>query len=466
MLDVRSFGARGDGTADDSAAVQRAIDQAAQTGAAAFVPAGTYRCPTPIELPAGVTLRGEGAQSWLKGKLLFDSGDTVEGLKIGDVGRCAVTTHAATATGTVFRDCRFRGGGEEPGEDGCVIFLGGYANVRDILFEDCVIERSSYVPPADVDAYARGVGNTISINEFGHLPDGGHVEGITFRDCHLGASNGTATGALRMMMEAFTWSDQQPILHGWRDLTFDGCTIEASDTTGLDFADGLLAGTERHAADGVLITGCTFLGARRDETWSHGGTAIVYEAPTGIVIRDNLFYATPENVIGGSHIGKSTDSPGLLIQGNTFDMTKSPGGLTHRREQACINLVGYNSRVLDNTFVYDAGWGVLIQAGSGNTVFATAGNVIRGNTFTDTRATGGEPTIVLSDDYGLGCYDNRITANTIVNRAAGSSGVIVQSSGDGTNFATDNVIDCGSSVPFVVVSGEIVQRGNRIIGSR
>ena len=95
VLDVRSFGARGDGTADDSAAVQRAIDQAAQTGAAAFVPAGTYRCPTPIELPAGVTLRGEGAQSWLKGKLLFDSGDTVEGLKIGDVGRCAVTTHAA-----------------------------------------------------------------------------------------------------------------------------------------------------------------------------------------------------------------------------------------------------------------------------------------------------------------------------------------------------------------------------------
>ena len=90
-----------------------------------------------------------------------------------------------------------------------MIFLGGYANVRDILFEDCAIERSSYVPPADVDAYARGVGNTISINEFGHLPDGGHVEGITFRDCHLGASNGTATGALRMMMEAFTWSDQQ-----------------------------------------------------------------------------------------------------------------------------------------------------------------------------------------------------------------------------------------------------------------
>ena len=147
-------------------------------------------------------------------------------------------------------------------------------------------------------------------------------------------------------------------------------------------------------------------------------------------------------------------------------MTKSPGGLDPRARASLISLVGYNSRVLDNTFLYDAGWGVLIKAGSGDTVFATTGNVIRGNTFTDTRATGGEPTIVLTDDYGLGCYDNRITANTIVNRAAGSAGVILQSSGTGTNYATDNVIDCGSAVPFVVVSGEIVQRGNRIIGSR
>ena len=134
-------------------------------------------------------------------------------------------------------------------------------------------------------------------------------------------------------------------------------------------------------------------------------------------------------------------------------MTKSPGGLTHRREQACINLVGYNSRVLDNIFVYDAGWGVLIQAGSGDTVFATAGNVIRGNTFTDTRATGGEPTIVLTDDYGLGCYDNRITANTIVNRGAGAPGSSCRAAATAPTTPPATLIDCGSSPPFAVVSG-------------
>jgi hypothetical protein len=465
-IDVRAFGATGDGSTDDSAALQRALDTAASTGALVGIPAGTYRCATPLELADGVTLRGEGEGSWLKGQLVFASRNAVEQLKIGDAGTCAVT-HADGAAGTVFRDCRLRGGGGEPAEKGCVLFLGGsQGNVRDVLFERCTIERTLYEPPPGEDAWARGVGNTITINEFGHLPDSGHVEGITFRDCHLGASNGTATGALRMMMEAFTWSDQQPILHGWKDLTFDGCTIEASDTTGLDFADGLLAGTTTHSGRGVLVTGCTFLGARLDETWGHGGLPIVYECPTGIVIRDNFFHASPQEAIGGSWVRESTTAPALLIEGNTFDMTTSPAGLTHQEGEPIISLVGYDSRVLNNSFRYDSGYAVRIKGGGGDTVFAAVGNLVRGNTFTDMRTMDGEPTVWLADDYGVGNRDNHITANTIHNRAAGSSGVVLQSSGTGTNYATDNVIDCGDAVPFVVVSGKVVQRGNRIIRGR
>ena len=338
--------------------------------------------------------------------------------------------------------------------------------MRDVLFEDCAIERTSYVPPADVDAYARGVGNTITINEFGHLPDSGHVEGITFRDCHLGASNGTATGALRMMMEAFTWSDRSPSsTAGGISPSTAARSRPATPPASTSPTDSWRA-RPRHSAHGVLITGCTFLGARRDETWRHGGLPIVYEGPTGIVIRDNLFYASPQNVIGGSHIGKSTDSPGLLIQGNTFDMTSSPGGLTHQagaglhqpgrlqqpRARQHLPLRGRRRRPH--------------PGGGGHTVFATVGNVIKGNTFTDTRASGGEPTIVLTEDYGLGCYDNRITANTIRNRGAGDAGVIHQATGDGANYATGNLIDCGSSPPFVVVSGTIVRRGNLIVDER
>ena len=334
--------------------------------------------------------------------------------------------------------------------------------MRNILFDRCVIERTSYVPPAGVDAWARGVGNTISITEYACYVGRGHVEGITFRDCHLGASNGRAKGALRMMMEAYCWDGPDDrVYHGWSDLVFDGCTIEASDTTGLDFADNVLSSSpKRHAANGVLVTGCTFMGARRDETWGHGGLPIVYECPTGMVIKNNKFFCSPQEAIGGSWVRESTNAPAMLIKNNVFDMTRSPAGLKHEAGEPVLSVVGYNNRVIGNVFRYNTGKAVLIKSGGGSQ--ATAGNVVRGNTFIDTRRSGGEPTIHLADDVGRGCYDNRIVGNTIQNRGAGRGGVIHQSTTTGTNFATGNVIVCGDTPPFVVLEGRLVRSGNRI----
>lgn len=429
-------------------------------GGTVYLPAGAYACPTPVTLPDGVGVRGDGDVSWLKGQLVFASADSIEKLKIGAVGRCAIT-NAADASNTTFRDCRFHGGGSSDGVDSSVVYLGGaQGNASHVLFLRCQIERTSYVPPGGVNAYARGVGNTITIHEFCYLPHGGHVEHITFRDCHLGAFNGHASGALRMMMEAYTWDDNTGhVYHGWKDLTFDDCTIEASDTAGLDFADRLVPATGEHSSSGVLVTGCTFLGAVKNDTYGYGGSPIVYECPTDIVIRNNTFYASPTSAIGGSHVGQGvTDAPGLLIEGNTFDMTTSPVGLKHLAGEPCVHLLGFKSRVVDNTFVYDTGVGVQFEGD----LTPAAGNTVEGNTFTDRRSSRGEPTIELISEQGQDCHDNHITANTITNRGAGEAGVIAQISGSGTNYAENNIIDCGSAAPFVVRSGKIVQAGNRI----
>jgi len=456
--DVRSFGATGNGTSDDAGAIQRALREAAKVRGTVYLPAGTYLCSTPLTLPDSVRLAGEGDTSWLKGELIFASSDSIEKLRIGAVGRCAVT-NADNADGTTFTDCRFHGGGSSAGVNSSVVYLGGpQGNVSHVLFVRCQIERTSYVPPHGVNTYADGVGNTITIHEFCYLPDSGHVEHITFQDCHLGASNGHATGALRMMMEAFTWDNHTGrVYHGWKDLTFDGCTIEASDTGGLDFADKQISPGGQHSSSGVLINGCTFLGAARSNS-GYGGLPITYECPTGIVITNNTFYATPHQAIGGSHVGTGVrNAPGLLVQGNIFDMTRSPVGLTHDTGSPCINLVGFGSRVIDNDFVYDAGLGVVIEAD----VSPAVGNLIEGNTFTDRRSSGGEPTIEFVDDHSAGNHGNHVASNTITNHAAGAAGVIAQTGG-GPNYVAGNTFLSAGSTPFVVQSGTLVHTGNQV----
>jgi hypothetical protein len=57
LLDVRDFGARGDGVADDTRAVQRLLDAAARRNAVAVLRAGTYRCTSSLLLRSDVRLR-------------------------------------------------------------------------------------------------------------------------------------------------------------------------------------------------------------------------------------------------------------------------------------------------------------------------------------------------------------------------------------------------------------------------
>ena len=383
-VNVRHYGARGDGRHDDSDAVRRAIKAAAaRPGSTVYFPGARTCAGRSPACPTACNLRGEGRSvSWLKGRLDFGSHSRVSRLKIGDVGVERRRQQARRAPARRFRACRFHGGGSTEGVNGSVVYLGGsQGSVSSILFIGCEIERTSYVPPAGVDAFARNVGNTITIHEF-TPPQGRRAR----RAHHLPR---LPPRGLQRPREGCAADDDGGLLLGrpyrrspttaGSDLTFDGCTIEASDTTGLDFADDVCSPAATHRAtprSGVLVTGCTFLGARRDETYGHGGLPIVYECPTGIVIRNNTFYASPQEAIGGSKVRESTNAPAMLIKGNTFDMTRSPVGLTHQRGEPIISLVGYNSRVVGNRFLYDSGRAILIKSGGGSR--ATVGNVVRG----------------------------------------------------------------------------------------
>jgi len=107
MLDVRDFGAKGDGKADDTKALQTAIDRAAEIKGAVFVSPGTYLCSTLkthrnlgiIGIPAWDYRRGGGSVLKLaddKASCLLDitegAGLTIDGLSF-DGGRLGMGVH-------------------------------------------------------------------------------------------------------------------------------------------------------------------------------------------------------------------------------------------------------------------------------------------------------------------------------------------------------------------------------------
>ncbi|WP_230986468.1 fibronectin type III domain-containing protein [Cohnella fermenti] len=90
VYDVTDYGATADGTTDDTASVQSAVDQAHEDGGGVvWFPDGTYRIST-ILLPAGVVLQGESEENTVlaysgtsTGMLIVSSGD---GQTVGQAG--------------------------------------------------------------------------------------------------------------------------------------------------------------------------------------------------------------------------------------------------------------------------------------------------------------------------------------------------------------------------------------------
>lgn len=64
FVSVKDFGATGDGTTDDTAAIQAAIDRISTTGGTVYCPAGTYKITTTIDISdlgdVPITIKGDG----------------------------------------------------------------------------------------------------------------------------------------------------------------------------------------------------------------------------------------------------------------------------------------------------------------------------------------------------------------------------------------------------------------------
>ena len=357
QINVKQYGARGNGSANDTAAFIKAMSAAVLESLQLYVPTGNYRVDT-LTLPDGLIMRGAGSKaSWIRGGVVFGSNGRIRGLKLGRAGYS--TRNGANASNTRFTACRFRGGGGAlPGVNSCVVQLGNAWSCDHITFRDCLFERSFGIEDSDYSTCF----NDIGLVENGASAEGAHLDSITFDGCHIGVFNGVATGSPRMGVECWVQNGSA----GWFDLTFRNCVFEPTFCHNIDLADSFISGS---VSRNVLIEGCTLKGAGADggHSWTNN---IDIECPDGVVIRNNTFYRSYLGAIAMSHMHST--GPGAIITGNVFDFSYN-NGITPKGSDP-FTLSGYDNVFTGNTVICNYGSGIVDLAEATN-------NTVTGNTF-------------------------------------------------------------------------------------
>lgn len=90
---VKVYGATGDGSTDDTSAIQSAISAIPSTGGTLYIPAGTYKISSAVELKSNLVVQGDG----------------IDCTKIAQSGTSANGLHATNAANVDVRDLRVGG---------------------------------------------------------------------------------------------------------------------------------------------------------------------------------------------------------------------------------------------------------------------------------------------------------------------------------------------------------------------
>ena len=388
---VTAYGATGDGTTDDTAAIKAALSAVATAGGGSvFVPAGEYRVSS-LTIPAGVSVAGEGMdRSWLHGAVVPSSMLRLSDLKIGAAG--ASLRFSDGAHDSLLLRCRIVGGPP------AIAFIDSSASR--ITFRGCIVE-----------AGRDSVANAVTVNEY---TGSAHYEDIVWEDCQF-------LGSTRMTVEITHRGASGS--NGYRNISFLRCTFEPSDSQVISYdappigSLGVISGYSR--VEGCLIKGG---GADPAMSWPYG---LEINGPRDMVIKGNTFQACRGAALNFHGSQDIDDRPlgWVTVSGNTFDMTA--GAVAHDPAQSIVIASGSGTTWRDNEFIIDSGAQVFLLYG--------ANNLIENNTVTDTRPT--SDSVLFDLD---GAPNNTIRGNTLRARGAhvrvraGSSGSLFE----GNEFVT------------------------------
>lgn len=355
-LDIRYFGAVGDGSTDDTSAIQAAINAAIVSGTPVFVPTGTWIIDS-LSTSAGVgaqplTIRGAGFGSILKlkagttaGNMIFVNPSTVSGLTVENLmidgnkanvsgnGRYGIRVHTdnVTVRGVYFRDTIQEGIYHSAGSGG----LNSRMIVSDCIFHGC----GRYGIAAE---FISGI----------------TITGCTAEDCGAGLV------------------DVEPSANGdvATDITITGNTVKNTGTAVVTAGaiqvygvNGVAAfATQRGTISGNVIDVC-------------GGSGIQVGNASSIAIVGNVVYGAKRWGISAIDGGGTLTSIALTITGNIVrdssgELTNTYSGIFLERALSCI----VSNNVLSGT---THKYHVEVTADS-------TANVIGMNNYRDTAGTG------------------------------------------------------------------------------
>ncbi|MEP6689244.1 MAG: right-handed parallel beta-helix repeat-containing protein [Gemmatimonadales bacterium] len=353
VLNVRDWGARGDGTSDDTAAFQHALDAAGPAGGTVLVPRGRYRFSVPLGIRGDRTeLVGLGGSRLVAATLLdrlIDS-NNFSGLRLHGLTLEGAGVQAVGGRGAIHLD---------EGSTGCVV-------------SRCRILNAPGTAITDDGRHNLVVHNVIEgTGEHGIYSSGGLDS--EYHDNHLrnvGRVAGTTLGCHGISLAGST------------SCTVAGNTIVDTDGVGIALRDGahhctvrsnaISAGTDRHIALGTA-SDCTIIrNTLRDV--AAGFDAIRIDGGGRLVIADNLIRRataggagirwTTAGVTGGDDVygntivleGAAISQPGIdadsgtlvdvRIHGNTIRAVHgaAPPGAIQVRSGARVRVYGNRTR--------------------------------------------------------------------------------------------------------------------------
>lgn len=449
-FNVKNYGATGNGTTNDYAAIAAACAAAAAAGGGTvYFPAGIYLSSSTLTLPDHVNIQGDGGidpatdatfdGSWLKGTFVHASYNHIADIKLGSGSSSCTSGTSGTAVYTTFERVRFRS--NSAGATYIINPTDSTGTCNNITWTDCIFEANGVVNGDTVSVLVPSIAANRTCDD------------MHFIRCIFSAWNGTYSGSRGFDMEIVSHYGPSTtvtvVTKGW---LFDGCIFEANSYTsgvtwgGLSLSGNPGADSESMFVDGRVIN-CTFRGNPRYGVALEGGAF-------GWLIANNTFYHHG----GGGIQCWGTTNGGHVISGNIFD-SYTPNGVTATTAYM-MTLRGTNgTTITGNTFLpgsQNATYAIQIER---NLDRPDSGrhNVISGNLFNDRRTTSGVPFI----NFGGG-DSNLVTGNYFKSRRADGRVIYSTHAASVGNVVTGNYFNNGAGTedPFYVTAGELIHYGN------